>query len=72
MSYLNYFFKGPLLMSPDNMLSSFKREVVFKISDIYKGSLLRDLRKIFRDSEDPFYAGFGNRNTVIFYYYLIK
>jgi len=48
-------------MSPDLMLSSFKREVIYKKADIFKSAILKDISNVF--SSDPFYAGFGNRDT---------
>jgi phosphatidate phosphatase PAH1 len=34
---------GPVLLSPDLMISSFNREVLFKKADEFKGALLKDL-----------------------------
>ena len=68
--YLNSLFveekglpRGPLLMSPDGLFSSFKREVIDKSPQLLKISVLKEVRAIFPVDYSPFYAGFGNRET---------
>lgn len=54
---------GPLIMSPDRLVSSFKREVVYKKPQLFKIAALRNIRNLFYPEEHPFYGGFGNRDT---------
>lgn len=51
-------------MSPDRLMPSFKREVIYKKPEIFKIAALRDIKNIFL-SDNVFYAGFGNRDTVM-------
>lgn len=56
---------GPLIMSPDRLYHSFKREVILRRPEVFKISALRDLANIFLpDEKRPIFAGFGNRDTV--------
>lgn len=54
---------GPLLMSPDGMLTSLKREVVEKKPHLLKIAVLNEIKNLFPEDINPFYAGFGNRET---------
>jgi phosphatidate phosphatase LPIN len=54
---------GPLIMSPDRMLPSVKREIVFKRPELFKMAVLKDIRSLFPADHNPFHAGFGNRPT---------
>jgi len=54
---------GPVVMSPDRLLRSFKREVILRRPQIFKIEALRDIRNLFPDDRNPFYSGFGNRDT---------
>ncbi|CAJ0649797.1 3377_t:CDS:10 [Entrophospora sp. SA101] len=53
---------GPVIMSPDRLLTAFHREVIMRKPEVFKMSCLRDVKKLF-DDHNPFYAGFGNRIT---------
>jgi phosphatidate phosphatase PAH1 len=55
--------QGPLLMSPDRMLPSVKREIIYKRPELFKMAALKDLRSLFPADHNPFHAGFGNRET---------
>lgn len=55
--------RGPLLMSPDGIFSSLKREVIEKKPHLLKISVLTEIKNLFPDDYNPFYAGFGNRET---------
>lgn len=57
--------QGPILMSPDRLVYSFKREVIHKRPEVFKIAALREIRNLFPAEHNPFYAGFGNRETVI-------
>ena len=62
---------GPLFMSPDGLFTSLRREVIEKKPHLLKIPLLTELKNLFPDNTDPFYAGFGNRETdAISYRYL--
>jgi len=50
-------------MSPDRLLYSFKREVILRRPEVFKIACLREIKNIFPENHNPFYAGFGNRET---------
>ena len=54
---------GPLLLSPDGLFSSLKREVIDRIPQILKINILTEIKNLFPQNNFPFFAGFGNRNT---------
>jgi len=49
-------------MSPDRLFPSFRREVILKKPEVFKIACLRDIKNLF-PIYNPFYAGFGNRDT---------
>ncbi|PKC70831.1 LNS2-domain-containing protein [Rhizophagus irregularis] len=53
---------GPVIMSPDRLLTAFHREVIMRKPEVFKMACLRDVQKLFGD-RNPFFAGFGNRIT---------
>ncbi|KAG9324351.1 hypothetical protein KVV02_004946 [Mortierella alpina] len=53
---------GPVIMSPDRLMTAFHREVIMRKPEEFKMACLRDIRRVFGD-RNPFYAGFGNRIT---------
>ncbi|KAF9575635.1 hypothetical protein EC968_002198 [Mortierella alpina] len=53
---------GPVIMSPDRLMTAFHREVIMRKPEEFKMACLRDIRRLFGD-RNPFYAGFGNRIT---------
>jgi len=55
--------QGPLVMSPDRMMPSVKREIVYKRPELFKIAALKDIRSLFPMNHNPFHAGFGNRET---------
>jgi phosphatidate phosphatase LPIN len=55
---------GPVIMSPDRLIESFKREVILRRPHEFKILALQDIRMLFALDHNPFYAGFGNRITV--------
>lgn len=62
---------GPMLMSPDGLFSALKREVIQRKPHLLKIPLLTEIKNLFPKGIQPFYAGFGNRNTdAIAYRYL--
>ncbi|CRG95260.1 HAD superfamily protein, putative [Plasmodium gallinaceum] len=54
---------GPLILSPDRLFPSFKREVIDKKPYIFKIAALRDIRNLFPINHNPFYAAFGNTES---------
>jgi phosphatidate phosphatase PAH1 len=56
--------KGPVIMSPDRLMYSFKREVIYKRPEVFKIATLREIKSLFPAEHNPFYSGFGNRETV--------
>lgn len=68
---------GPVLLSPNSMLAALKlsvthhyfdyiylfSEMIERRPDEFKIAALKDLKNLF-PVEQPFYAGFGNRETV--------
>ena len=63
-----YLPDGPLLMNPDGLVSSFKREVIDKTPQNFKIACLLEVRSVFNyeKKNNCFYSGFGNRKTVSF------
>ena len=55
--------EGPLFLSPDRMVKSMYREMIIKKPHLFKISCLKTIKALFPDVKNPFYAGFGNRNT---------
>ena len=54
---------GPLIMSPDGLFTSLKREVIERKPHLLKIPVLSELKNLFPQNVLPFYAGFGNRET---------
>ncbi|VDM60189.1 unnamed protein product [Angiostrongylus costaricensis] len=53
---------GPVLLSPTSVLVAFRREVIERRPEEFKIAALSDLKKLF-PVKQPFFAGFGNRET---------
>lgn len=54
---------GPLLLSPDRTAKSAYREVVIRQPHKFKIQCLKAIKNLFPAHTEPFYAGFGNRDT---------
>ena len=54
---------GPLIMSPDGVFTSLKREVIERKPHLLKIPVLSELKNLFPQNVTPFFAGFGNRET---------
>ncbi|XP_008242840.1 PREDICTED: phosphatidate phosphatase PAH1 [Prunus mume] len=54
---------GPVVISPDGLFPSLYREVVRRAPHEFKIACLEDIKKLFPSDYNPFYAGFGNRDT---------
>jgi phosphatidate phosphatase LPIN len=55
--------QGPIIMSPDGLINSFKREVIDRRPQDFKIPALQQVYDTFPDDYNPFFAGFGNRDT---------
>ncbi|CAF3717267.1 unnamed protein product [Rotaria socialis] len=51
---------GPLLISPDTLMTALYREVIEKKPEYFKIECLKNIASLF-PAKNPFYAGFGNR-----------
>lgn len=58
---------GPLFLSPTSVLMAFRREVIDRKPEEFKIAALSDLKECF-PVKQPFYAGFGNRDTDVVSY----
>ncbi|KAF8030526.1 hypothetical protein BT93_E2841 [Corymbia citriodora subsp. variegata] len=54
---------GPVVISPDGLFPSLYREVIRRAPHEFKIACLEEIRVLFPPDYNPFYAGFGNRNT---------
>ncbi|KAI3465364.1 hypothetical protein Pfo_022027 [Paulownia fortunei] len=59
---------GPVVISPDGLFPSLFREVVRRAPHEFKIACLEDIKALFPADKNPFYAGFGNRDTDEFSY----
>src|SRR5205809_448763 len=55
--------RGPTILSPDRTIAALRREVYLRKPEVFKMACLRDIRSLFGQNNNPFYAGFGNRLT---------
>jgi phosphatidate phosphatase LPIN len=55
---------GPLLLNPTSLLRAFHREVIEKKPEEFKIQCLADIKALFPQGSNPFYAGYGNRSNV--------
>ncbi|XP_065013274.1 phosphatidate phosphatase PAH2-like isoform X2 [Musa acuminata AAA Group] len=54
---------GPVVISPDGLFPSLYREVIRRAPHEFKISCLEAIKALFPPDCNPFYAGFGNRDT---------
>ncbi|KAJ8762346.1 hypothetical protein K2173_007504 [Erythroxylum novogranatense] len=54
---------GPIVISPDGLFPSLFREVIRRAPHEFKIACLEDIKALFPSDRNPFYAGFGNRDT---------
>ena len=54
---------GPIFLSPDGLLPAFYREVIQRKPEEFKIACLEDIKFLFPEDWNPFYAGFGNRHS---------
>ncbi|OWM80734.1 hypothetical protein CDL15_Pgr006764 [Punica granatum] len=54
---------GPVVISPDGLFPSLYREVIRRVPHEFKIACLEDIKALFPSDSNPFYAGFGNRDT---------
>jgi phosphatidate phosphatase LPIN len=50
-------------MSPDGLISSFKREVIDRTPQRFKIECLTQILNLFPSDESPYFCGFGNKIT---------
>ncbi|KHJ85188.1 LNS2 protein [Oesophagostomum dentatum] len=62
---------GPVLLSPTSVLVAFRREVIERRPEEFKIAALSDLKKLF-PVKQPFFAGFGNRETLYSYIFFYR
>ncbi|CAN4122702.1 unnamed protein product [Withania somnifera] len=55
--------EGPVFTSPDGLFLSLYREVVKRAPQEFKIACLQEIKALFPSDRNPFYAGFGNRDT---------
>ncbi|KAI5426062.1 phosphatidate phosphatase PAH1 [Lathyrus oleraceus] len=54
---------GPVVISPDGLIPSLYREIIKRAPHEFKIACLEDIKRLFPSDYNPFYAGFGNRDT---------
>ncbi|OAY50915.1 phosphatidate phosphatase PAH2 isoform X2 [Manihot esculenta] len=54
---------GPVVISPDGLFPSLYREVIRRAPHEFKIACLEEIKALFPSDCNPFYAGFGNRDT---------
>lgn len=54
---------GPVVISPDGLFPSLYREVIRRVPHEFKIACLEGIKALFPSDCNPFYAGFGNRDT---------
>lgn len=54
---------GPVIISPHGLLPSLYREMILRRPHEFKIATLQDIRALFPPFWNPFYGGFGNRDT---------
>jgi phosphatidate phosphatase PAH1 len=55
--------EGPLLVTPTSLFIAFQKEVIEKKPEEFKISCLKDIQSLFSASNNPYYAGYGNKST---------
>jgi phosphatidate phosphatase PAH1 len=55
--------RGPVLLNPSGLIESIQSELISKDSYLFKIDTLVNVKSLFDDFYNPFYAGFGNRLT---------
>ncbi|CAF2150390.1 unnamed protein product [Brassica rapa] len=54
---------GPVVISPDGLFPALYRKVIRRAPHEFKIACLEDIKKLFPEHYNPFYAGYGNRDT---------
>ena len=55
--------KGPIIMDPDGIFTSFKKGIIQKEQYLIKILGLLEIKNLFGDDKQHFFAGFGNKET---------
>nr|CAD7405546.1 unnamed protein product [Timema cristinae] len=56
---------GPLLLSPTSLINAIHREVIEKKPEEFKIPCLKDIKALFPNDINPFYAGYGNKGSLV-------
>merc|ERR1711953_559800 len=59
---------GPIFLNPTSLVNAFHREVIEKNPQEFKIACLRDIKRLFPETYNPFYAGYGNRVNDVWAY----
>lgn len=59
---------GPMIMCCDFLVDAFKREVIHRKPQEFKISALTEVKRLFPPNFNPYFAGFGNRETDVVSY----
>merc|ERR550532_3280198 len=59
---------GPIFLNPTSLVNAFHREVIEKKPEAFKIACLRDIKHLFPEDRNPFYAGYGNRVNDVWAY----
>jgi len=59
---------GPIFLNPTSLVNAFHREVIEKKPEEFKIACLRDIKRLFPEDKNPFYAGYGNRVNDVWAY----
>ncbi|CAH0551237.1 unnamed protein product [Brassicogethes aeneus] len=59
---------GPILLNPTSLITAFHREVIEKKPEQFKISCMSDIKALFPQDSNPFYAGYGNRINDVWAY----
>ena len=54
---------GPMMMNDSGFINSIKTEIIDKVPEEFKIECLFNILKLFPSEVEPFYAGFGNKNS---------
>ena len=55
---------GPIFLNPTSLVNAFHREVIIKKPEEFKIACMTDIKRLFPETKNPFYAGYGNRVNV--------
>merc|ERR1711963_894086 len=59
---------GPIFLNPTSLVNAFHREVIIKKPEEFKIACMTDIKRLFPETKNPFYAGYGNRVNDVWAY----